>query len=309
MAAEESTTGKTAHAKAAHFRALINREGRFNVHGRREHRHNPLTDLYHYFFSLTWPQFFIHIAAVYFSVNIFFGTLYFIDGMDILGDGPSSGLRRLAHCVFLSIENMSAVDYARVGHASVLTYLLMTLQAFLGILTLAIITGLFYARFSRPTARIIFSNKMIIGRHNGRLCLSFRIANERLNRIAEAHMTLHMTKNEISLEGEHTRKFYDLKLEREHSPLFALSWTVRHYIDEDSPLLKAQMAFMKEVQMGFLASLVGTDETFAQPIIARHAYAPEDIVYNKRFKDIVVWQDKRVHIDLKGIHDLQESAA
>jgi len=106
----------------------------------------------------------------------------------------------------------------------------MTIQAFLGILTLAIITGLFYARFSKATARIIFSNKAIIGNHNGRLCLSFRIANERLNQIAEAHMSLHLTKNEISVEGEHTRKFYDLKLEREHSPLFALSWTVRHYI-------------------------------------------------------------------------------
>ena len=112
----------------------------------------------------------------------------------------------------------------------------MTIQAFLGLLTLAVITGLFYARFSRATARIIFSNKAIIGKHNGKLCLFFRIANERLNQIAEAHMSLHLTKNEVSLEGESTRKFYDLKLERDHTPLFALSWTVRHYIDEKSPL-------------------------------------------------------------------------
>ena len=76
--------------------------------------------------------------------------------------------------------------------------------------------------FPRATARIIFSNKAIIGKHNGKLELSFRIANERLNQIAEAHMSLHMTKNEISLEGEHTRKFYDLKLEREHSPFVCL---------------------------------------------------------------------------------------
>src|SRR5262249_54487086 len=155
----------------------------------------------------------------------FFGTLYFLDGVDAIGDS-SGPLERFSHCVFLSIENMSAVDYGKITHVGQGVYILMTIQAFLGILTIAIITGLFYARFSRPTARIIFSNKTIISNHNGKPCLFFRIANERLNQIAEAHITVHMTRNEISLEGEHSRKFYDLKLERHHSPLFALSWTV-----------------------------------------------------------------------------------
>jgi inward rectifier potassium channel len=226
--------------------------------------------------------------------------------VDALGNGHTAGFERFRHCVFLSIENMSSVDYGRISTTGVGPYMLMTIQAFLGLLTLAVITGLFYARFSRATARIIFSNKAIIGKHNGKLCFSFRIANERLNQIAEAHMALHLTKNEISLEGESTRKFYDLKLERDHTPLFALSWTVRHYIDEKSPLSGMDEAKMREAQMGILASLTGIDETFSQPIIARHSYSLEDIVYNKRFKDIIVWHDKKVHIDLKGIHDLHE---
>jgi inward rectifier potassium channel len=132
------------------------------------------------------------------------------------------------------------------------------------------------------------------------------MANERLNQIAEAHMALHLTLNEVSQEGEHTRKFYDLKLERDHTPLFALSWTVRHYIDEKSPLFGMNEAKMREDQMGILASLTGLDETFSQPIIARHSYSLEDVVYNKIFKDIIIWHDKKVHIDLKGIHDLHE---
>ena len=110
---------------------------------------------------------------------------------------------------------------------------------------------------------------------------------------------LHLTKNEVSLEGENTRKFHDLKLERDHTPLFALSWTVRHYIDEKSPLFGMDEEKMREAEMGILASLTGIDETFSQPIIARHAYSVEDIVYNKRFKDIIIWHDKKVHIDLK----------
>jgi len=227
-------------------------------------------------------------------------------GVDTLGSGYSTGAERFRHCVFLSIENMSTVDYSRVGAVGIVPYILMTIQAFLGLLTLAVITGLFYARFSRATARIIFSNKAIIGKHNGKLCLSLRIANERLNQIAEAHMTLHLTVNEISLEGERTRKFYDLKLEREHTPLFALSWTVRHYIDEKSPLFGMDEKKMRDAQMGILASVTGIDETFSQPIIARHSYSLEDIVYNRRFKDIILWHDKKVHINLKGIHDLHE---
>jgi len=292
------------HAQSFHFRALVNREGRINVHGTRDRR-NPFNDLYHYFFSLSWPKFFAHIAIIYLLINLFFGILYFIGGIDPLGNGPSDGLLRFKHCLLLSVESLSAVDFGRVGQVGLVPYSLMTIQAFLGLLTLAVITGLFYARFSRATARIIFSNKAIIGNHNGRLCFSFRIANERLNQIAEAHMALHLTKNEITLEGESTRKFHDLKLEREHSPLFALSWTVRHYIDEKSPLFGMDEAKMKEVQMGILASLTGIDETFSQPIIARHSYSQEDIVYNRRFKDIILWNDKKVHINIKGIHEFK----
>ncbi len=295
MASNPDSSHKSLHPQSFHFRALINKQGRINVHGTRD-RQNPFADLYHYFFSLSWPKFFIHVAAIYTLMNLFFGVLYFFCGV------YASFLR----CVFFSVENMSAVDFGKVESASAVAHILMTMQAFLGLLTLAVITGLFYARFSRATARIIFSNKAIIGQHNGKLCYFFRIANERLNQIAEAHMTLHLTKNEVSLEGESTRKFYDLKLERDHTPLFALSWTVRHYIDEKSPLLGMDEGKMREAQMGILASLTGIDETFSQPIIARHSYSIEDIVYNKRFKDIIVWHDKKVHIDLKGIHDLHE---
>jgi inward rectifier potassium channel len=306
MALNSDTSHQPFHHQAIHhFHVLINRQGRLNVRGTRN-RQNPFADLYHFFFSLSWPKFFALVASIYFLTNLFFGILYFALGVDTLGDGHATGIERLRHCVFLSIENMSSVDYNRVGPVGIGPDILMTIQAFLGLLTLAVITGLFYARFSRATARIIFSNKAIIAKHNGKLCFFFRIANERLNQIAEAHMTLHFTINEVSLEGEHTRKFYDLKLEREYTPLFALSWTVRHYIDEKSPLFGMDEAKMREAQMGILASVTGIDETFSQPIIARHAYSLEEIFYNKSFKDIITRHDKGVHINLKGIHDLQE---
>jgi inward rectifier potassium channel len=293
------------HAKAHQFRSMINKEGKIHIHGTRAFQ-NPFADLYHFFLSLSWPNFFILIACIYLALNFFFGSLYFFEGLDVLGNGSSRGWERFSHCLYFSIMNMSAVDFTKAGNVGASAYLLMTIQAFLGLLTIAIMTGLFFARFSRSTARVIFSNKMIIAKHNGKPCLFFRIANERLNQIAEAHITLHITKNEISLEGEHMRKFYDLKLEREHSPLFSLSWTVRHFIDEHSPLLNMDETKMREAETGFLASLSGTDETFSQPIIARHAYSMEDIVHDKRFKDIILVHDKKLHVNLRAIHDLHE---
>src|SRR5438105_3148016 len=120
------------HPQSSHFRSLINKEGRVNVHSRRSLQ-NPFADLYHYFFSLSWSKFFIHIAAIYFLINLFFGGLYFIFGVDALTETHTNGWERFRHCVFLSIESMSAVDYSRMGSAGLGPYILMTIQAFLGL--------------------------------------------------------------------------------------------------------------------------------------------------------------------------------
>lgn len=288
-----------------HIRSLIKRDGRINIYGQRKFQER-LLDIYHYLFSLSWPRFFIHVLAFYLAINLFFAVIY-----GLLQVRPSD-LRGAAvpfrEDFFLSVETLTAIDYGRVAPSSDLTYCLMTLQALLGMLTLATITGLFYARFARPVARLVFSNRAIIGRHDGALCLFFRVANQRLNQIAEARMALTMSRNEISREGEFNRKFYNLKLERDYSPLFALSWTVRHPIDQHSPLHKMDRDQMRQAQMSITASLTGIDETFAQPILSRHVYTIEDLVFDKHFKDIIHWHEKGVHIDLKSIHEVVDDA-
>ena len=116
-------------------------------------------------------------------------------------------------------------------------------------------------------------------------------------------MTLTLTKEAVSKEGEKSRKFFNMKLENDYSPLFALSWTIRHFIDEDSPLFGMDQGRMKQEQVAIFASLSGLDDTFSQTITARSVYRYDEILYNKCFKDILVWRDKKIHIDLKGIHD------
>ncbi len=284
---------------------VFNKNGRLNI----DRPYTPrrfFSDLYHHLLSLSWPNFFILSIVTYFLTNLIFALLYFACGENALKGIRPGTLGRFEDCFFFSIQTLATIGYGQLSPSGVWPNLLVALQAFLGMLILATMTSLLYARFSRPTARVIFSAKAIIGSHNGQPCFIFRVANERLNQIVEAHMTLTLTKNEVSSEGEGSRKFYELKLERDYSPLFALSWTVRHFIDAASPLLGLDEKKLREGQMAILASLSGIDETISQTITARHIYTADDIVFNHRFKDILLWQDQKIRVDLKGIHEVQK---
>lgn len=281
---------------------VINKDGSLNIH-RPPVRGKFFSDLYHYFLSITWPKFFMFLVFLFFVTNFLFGTLYFFGGPGALeGVDPQIGPQRFVDCFFYSVQLFNA-PFTPVG---LWMNFLVTLQSYLGMLTLVIITGLLYARFARPNARVIFSNRATIHPYNGKPCFVFRVANERLNQIIEAHMTLTCTKNMTSQEGETSRKFYNMKLECDYSPLFALSWTIRHSIDQDSPLFGMDAGQMAQSQVTIFASLAGIDDTFSQTITARSVYRFDEIVYNKRFKDIIVWEGNKVRINLKGIHDFQE---
>ena len=296
---------KNLHQHHTRTPIVINRDGSLNIH-RPPQWGKFFSDLYHYLLSISWPRFFILIVAIYFLANLFFAVLYFACGAEALdGVHKTSSLARFADSFFFSVQTLATIGYGRISPVGLLSNILVAVQAFLGMLTLAIVTGLLYARFSRPTARVIFSNNAIISRYNDQPCFVFRVANERLNQIIEARMTLTLTKNVTSKEGETSRKFYNMKLEYAYSPLFALSWTIRHFIDEHSPMFGMDENQMREDQVAIFASLSGLDESFSQTITARSVFRYDEIVYNKRFKDILLWQNNKMHINLKGIHDIQ----
>src|SRR3989338_6369241 len=280
---------------------VINKDGSLNIHRPRE-RGKMFSDLYHYFLSISWPKFFLILVLLFLVTNVFFAGLYFSAGPQALeGARQQNDFLRFVDCFFFSVQLLNA-PFTPVG---IWINMLVTLQTYLGMLTLVIVTGLFYARFARPHARVIFSNNAIINKYNNKPCLVFRVANERLNKIVEARMTLMLTKNVTSPEGETSRKFYNMKLESDYSPLFALSWTIRHFIDENSPLYGMDESKIQEVQVAIFATLSGIDETFSQTITARSVFRYDEIVYNKRFKDILLWKDNKMHINLKGIHEME----
>jgi inward rectifier potassium channel len=181
------------------------------------------------------------------------------------------------------------------------------MEALTGLLGFAMATGLIFAKFARPSARVMFSRNAIVAVRDGIPSLMFRMANERATQIVEAQLRLVLVRDEVTLEGERVRRFHDLKLSRDRTAVFALSWTAIHPITADSPLYGVTDASLAASHGAVVASLVGIDETFSQTVHARVSYAAEQVVWGAKFVDIMRrGPDGRVEVDYAHFHDLVE---
>jgi inward rectifier potassium channel len=285
---------------------LINRDGTFNV-ARAGVSPIRFNDLYHSLLSTRRAWFLLFVVASYLFVNVAFAAGYFACGPGALeGAAASDPLGRFAEAFFFSVQTFSTIGYGRITPQGLAANLLVTAEALTGLLWLALSTGLLFARFARPTARVVFSDRAIIGMHDGVRSLIFRMANARRNQIVEAQVSVVVVRNETTAEGEAYRNFHQLKLERDHSSLFMLSWTVIHEIDEASPLFGATPASLVAEEAEIMVTLSGIDDTFSQIVHSRATYAPEDIRWGGRFADILSRRDGLVAMDLTRIHDVEE---
>ncbi len=188
--------------------------------------------------------------------------------------------------------------------------MIVVIEAFAGVLNIALASGLVFARVSRPRERVLFSGPAVIAPHEGRPTLMFRVANQRGNQIMEAEISVNLARQHITREGTTMRQFEELPLIRRSTPLFALSWTVLHVIDENSPLHCATRKSLIEQQAEIVVLLSGTDETYGAKIYARHSYIPHNIHWNKRFTDILsIGPDGRRILDLGRFHDTSDTEA
>jgi inward rectifier potassium channel len=168
-------------------------------------------------------------------------------------------------------------------------------------------TGLVFARVSRPTARVLFSEVATVTRFNGVPTLMFRAANKRGNQVLEAQVMINVARQVITAEGHVMRAFFDLPVVRARSPLFLLSWTIMHRLDENSPLYGATAETLLAEHAEIIVVISGVDETFAQRIHARHAYSAEQILWDKQFVDILsVTPEGMRAIDYRRFHDVRE---
>jgi inward rectifier potassium channel len=257
-------------------------------------------DLYYRAFTISWPRFLVVGALVFLLVNAGFALLYRLQPGAVAGARPGN----FGDAFFFSVQTIATIGYGQMWPATRYANLLVTAEVLLGMLTIALVTGLAFARFSRPTARVLFSRVAVIGPVNGQPMLSLRIANERRNQVVQAEVTLSLLRDEVTAEGHFLRRFYDLKLVRARSPVFAMTFAVMHPLDRDSPLHGATPETLAAQQAEIIVTLTGTDATLSQTIHARTSYTSDEILFDRRFADIIgVTPDGRRAIDYRRFHD------
>lgn len=265
--------------------------------------HPAKNDLYHWLLSLSWTKFLILLNCFYLTINLLFAFAYLTTGNGIANAKPGS----FKDVFFFSIQTLSTVGYGAMYPQTLYAQILVTIEVMVGLLLLAILTGLMFARFSRPTARVIFSRVAVICPYNGIPTLMFRAANQRENGILEAQVRVSLLRNEVSREGQQLRRFYDLNLLRSQTPVFGLSWLVMHPIDERSPLYGETVDSLIKVETEIWITLTGLDETFSQTIHSRYSYIVPEILWNMRFVDIFYKTiDGQRYVDLNRLHDVEK---
>jgi inward rectifier potassium channel len=240
------------------------------------------TDFYHHLLTSSWPWLLAEIALAFVSANALFAVGYYFNG-GIANARPGS----FADVFFFSVETMATIGYGQMAPVTLVAHILMSIEALSGLIGFALATGLIFAKFSRPSARVRFSRMAVISRRDGVPSLMFRMSNVRRNQIVEAQIHVVLARQEKTAEGEEVRRFYDLALARDRNAIFGFSWTAIHPITEASPLYGATAASLSASDADITVSLTGIEEAFSQTIYARHSYDPEDIAWGARLADIV----------------------
>jgi inward rectifier potassium channel len=283
---------------------LLNRDGSFNVQRRGRGLNAFLA--YSNLVSTTWNRFFIFVAAVYLTLNGCFAVFYVACGPGGLVSTIDTGLRsQFWKAFFFSIHTSATIGYGSVVPVGVATNTLVAIESVVSLLGLAVVTGLVFARFSRPVADILFSRTAVMSWIGNLRSFQFRIINTRNNQLIDLHVRLLISRFETSASGISVRRYYPLKLEREGVVFFPLSWTIVHNIDQDSPLFGVTQDELCASGAEFLILLTGMDETFSQVVNARSSYRADEVLWDAKFSDIFVYdpQGNMAGIDLKRFHD------
>lgn len=263
-----------------------------------------IADLYHAMLRASWPALFATFCVAFIVFNLIFALLFWFDPTGISwGDRPIHGGPFWRAFVF-SVDTMATVGYGNMVPISIYSNIVATIEIALGILFVALVTGIAFARFSRPTARILFSRVAVIFTLDGVPTLMFRCANQRHNLIFEANASMSLVTDEITETGP-MRRFHDLQLVRAKNPVFALTWTIMHRIDDDSPLKGWLDDHCAAPGSDLIVVVSGTDDRTGQTMYGRWSYAAEDLRWNARFLNILGQQDGVRTIDYRRFHDFE----
>lgn len=264
---------------------LINPDGSFNVV---RHHDNLLDNLYYWLISIPAWQFFGLIFLVFGIMNALFATVYLLIGDGALSGMPETLPEQWRHAFFFSSQTLTTVGYGHISPTGLGTNVIASIESFMGLLLFALISGLLYGRFSRPAAKIRFSDQMLIAPYKEGTGLMVRLVNPRASELIEVEASISLAINQIDPDtGVTARSFFSIELEISKIAFFPLSWTLVHAIDEKSPLWGLSEAELLEANAEVMILIKGTDEATVQNVHARRSYISNEIVWNARFSPIM----------------------
>jgi inward rectifier potassium channel len=257
-------------------------------------------DIYHWMLRLSWPQFATFVLTIYVAINLTFSIFYY------LGRPCIAGAESFGDSFFFSVETLATVGYGHLYPDNLYGHIVATAEIMVGMFGMAVITGLIFIRFSRPTARLVFSRNLVISPFDGQPALMLRVANLRHQAMAEAEFRVMFIRDELVKEGEHMRRFYPLPLQFDRLITFPVALTIRHIIDEKSPLHGLTAADLEKCDARILTSIVCIDTVIPAPVQSQQDYTWRDIHFGKRFVEIYTdIDDHSMAVDYGRLHEIE----
>ena len=261
-------------------------------------------DVYRWLLGLSWPRFAGCVGSLYVGLNLLFAALYSFQPDSIAG---STGGHRFFDCFFFSVQTLATVGYGHMYPQTLYGHIVTTIEIMSGLFLLAVMTGLIFVRFSRPIARVMFSNSMVIALLNGKPTLMVRIGNENHHSMVEAEFRIMFSRDEPLLEGGDFRHFYVLKLHFDRLTVFPAALTLRHTIDETSPLFGATSQSLESSRILFIVSVVGIDPVIAAAVQTQKDYSWCDVRFGERFVEMYTEHGGgRLTVDYGRLHDTEQ---
>jgi len=265
-------------------------------------RPRPLADLYHFLLSAPWRRLIAVITTAYLVVNGLFAAGYLLLGDAIENARPGS----FADAFFFSVQTMATVGYGKLAPRTLGANVLSTIEIITGMIWLTCVTGLVFAKFARPTARVLFSRHAVVAPYDGVPSLMFRMANARASQIVEAGVSVVMVRREVTREGDEVRRMHDLRLRRSRSASFTLTWTAVHPIDRESPIFGETEDSLRRSEATFTVSFSGYEEGLAADVHARGTYPADRVRFGHRLRDVLVTlPDGQRAIDYRRFDDIE----
>ncbi|HYX46801.1 MAG TPA: ion channel [Sphingomicrobium sp.] len=258
-------------------------------------------DPYYWLMEVRWPAFIASVVAFFLLINLLFGLIYAAMPGSVANAEPGS----LYDAFFFSVDTLATVGYGNMYPASRLGHGVAAIEILIGLFFLATVTGLVFARFSRPRHGLLFSRYAVVGRYGGRKALMVRVAWTRSFPLLDAMAQLLWLEDVQHPDGKTFRRLRELELERSHNPIVGLGWNLIHVLSDDSDILRALEAGESVL---LTASVSGTDMLLASPSHSVQRYGRDDILRDHEFAEIISHDDHGIWLDLTRLHQVQPIA-